>query len=74
MVITDAALEMGPGVQEAMGLSSLDELFKILMSTSAFDRTIEATECAALTTFLASDAASGITGSLLNVDGGMQPY
>ena len=74
VVITDAALEMGPGVQQAMGLSSLDELFKILMSTSAFDRTIEATECAAAATFLASDGASGITGTLLNVDGGMQPY
>jgi NAD(P)-dependent dehydrogenase (short-subunit alcohol dehydrogenase family) len=74
VVITDAALEMGPAVQEAFGLESLEELFAQLMASSALGRMIEATECAALATFLASDAASGITGSLMNVDGGMQPY
>ncbi len=74
VVITDAALEMGPAVQEAMGLASLEELFTMLMSTSALGRVIEGDECAALATFLASDASSGITGSLMNVDGGMQPY
>jgi NAD(P)-dependent dehydrogenase (short-subunit alcohol dehydrogenase family) len=74
VVITDAALEMGPAVQQALGLATLDELFAQLMASSALGRVIEATECASLVTYLASDAASGITGTLMNVDGGMQPY
>ncbi|HEY1967357.1 MAG TPA: SDR family oxidoreductase [Pseudonocardia sp.] len=74
VVITDAALELGPAVAQAMGLESPDELFAMLMSSSALNRTIEASECAALATFLASDASSGITGGVINVDGGMQPY
>ena len=74
VVLTDNAFITGPAVAEVLGLESVDQLFAMVMSSSAIGRVIEVDECSALVTFLASDASSGITGGVINVDGGTLGY
>ncbi|WP_310962485.1 SDR family NAD(P)-dependent oxidoreductase [Nocardioides terrisoli] len=74
IVLTDAFYDVGPATIQAMNLPDLDALAAIYYKESALQRPIEAAEVAAAALFLASDAASGITGTALNVDGGASPY
>jgi 3-hydroxybutyrate dehydrogenase/3-oxoacyl-[acyl-carrier protein] reductase len=74
IVVTDNASETGVALQHLLGFESFAELFDALTKGAALKRPIEIEECAALATFLASDGASGITGSLISVDGGISPY
>ena len=74
IVLTDAFYDNGPRTIEAMGLPDLDALAAVFYKDSAIMRPNTVEEVAAMAVFLASDAAAGITGSSMNVDGGTSPY
>jgi 3-hydroxybutyrate dehydrogenase len=74
IVLTDMFYESGPETIKIMGLPNLDALAEIFYKESALKRPITVAEVAAGALFLASDAASGITGVALNIDGGTSPY
>ncbi|MCX6602516.1 MAG: SDR family oxidoreductase, partial [Acidobacteria bacterium] len=74
IVLTDMFYESGPDTIKIMGLPDLDALAAIFYNDSALKRPITVEEVAAGALFLASDAASGITGVALNIDGGTSPY
>lgn len=74
-VLTDIVRERGTAIAAQMGLpGGLDELMATHAAESAIKRQLTPEEVAAMCTFLASDAASGITGAMLSVDGGVSPY
>jgi len=73
LVITDIVKDNGPATAEAMGLT-FDEMVALFAKESAIQRTNTVEEIAAMAVLLASDMGAGITGSLLNVDGGTAPY
>ena len=73
LVPTDALRENGPAAAAAMGLT-LDELIAQYAMESAIKRTNTVEEVAAVAVLLASDAAAGITGALVSVDGGTAAY
>ena len=73
LVITDVVKANGPATAEAMGMS-FDEMVAMFAKESAIERPNTVEEVAAMAMLLASEAGAGITGSLLNVDGGTTQY
>ncbi len=73
LVITDIVQQNGPATAEAMGLT-FDEMVSMFSKESALERPVTVEEVAAMALLLASDAGAGITGALLNVDGGTAQY
>lgn len=53
---------------------TMDELLSAFTSKTAIKRLVQPAEVAALAVFLASDAASAMTGLTLSVDGGQSPF
>ncbi len=70
---TDVMKSEGPGAAEAMGMS-YQGLLDWFASEAATKRLNEVEDVALVATLLASEAGAGITGSLINVDGGTLPY
>ena len=68
-VETDLMLDAGPGAAEAMGIT-YEEFLDGYAQESMIKRLNTVEEIAAVAVLLASDAGGGITGALLNVDGG----
>jgi len=73
LVITDIVQANGPATAEAMGMS-FDEMVNLFSQESALKRPNTVEEVAAMAVLLASEAGGGITGGVLNVDGGTSPY
>ena len=73
LIPTDALRENGPAAAAAMGLT-LDELIAQYARESAIKRSNTVEEVAAVAVLIASDAAAGITGALISVDGGTAAY
>jgi len=73
LVITDIIQQNGPATAESMGMS-FDEMVAMFAKESALERPVTVEEVAAMAVLLASDAGSGITGAILNVDGGTAQY
>jgi len=73
LIITDIVKDNGPATAEAMGMT-FEEMVDLFSQESALKRPNTVEEVAAMAVLLASEAGGGITGSLLNVDGGTAPY
>lgn len=73
LVITDIVRQNGPATAEAMGMT-FEEMVAAFARDSALERPVTVEEVAAVAVLLASEAGSGITGSLLSVDGGTAQY
>jgi 3-hydroxybutyrate dehydrogenase/3-oxoacyl-[acyl-carrier protein] reductase len=65
--------EAGAQAAENMGMT-YQEFLDWFASESAIKRLVEAEDVAHVAVFLASDAGSGVTGSLISIDGGTAPY
>lgn len=70
---TDMMQEAGPGFAAENGIT-YDEVKSMYASASAIGRLNTVEEVAAMATLLASPVGGGISGALLNVDGGTVPY
>jgi NAD(P)-dependent dehydrogenase (short-subunit alcohol dehydrogenase family) len=70
---TDIMAEEGPKAAELMGMT-YQEFLNWYAKESATKRLGEVEDVAAVAVLLASDAGSGITGSLISIDGGTAPY
>jgi len=70
---TDTMREAGPGAAEAAGIS-YEQFLKTYADESMIKRLNTTAEVAAMAVLLAGDAGGGITGSLLNVDGGSSSW
>lgn len=70
---TDLMIEVGPGFAEENGMT-YDEYKTSYAQESAIKRLNTVEEVAAVAVLLASEVGAGITGALLNVDGGTAPY
>ena len=66
-------IEVGPGFAAENGMS-YDEYKQMYSKESAIKRLNTVEEVAAVAVLLASDVGGGITGSLINIDGGTAPY
>ncbi len=65
------AVSPGPILtRAASGIESFDELLKHAVEKSPLGRAVELQEIANLCVFLCSDAASGMTGQTIYIDGG----
>jgi 3-hydroxybutyrate dehydrogenase len=73
LVLTDIVMSNGPSTAAAMGIT-FDEMVALYANDSAIKRPVELKEVAAVAVLLASDAGSGITGSMYSVDGGTAAY
>ena len=73
LVLTDIVMSNGPSTAAAMGIT-FDEMVALYAGDSAIKRPVELKEVAAVAVLLASDAGSGITGSMYSVDGGTAAY
>ena len=73
LIITDIVRDNGPATAEAMGMT-FEEMVDMFAQESAIKRPNTVEEVAAMAVLLASDAGGGITGAMLNVDGGTAPY
>ena len=73
IIETDIVKAEGPGAAEAMGLT-YEQLIDVFAQESATKRIMEVEDVAAVAVLLASDIGSGITGSLISIDGGTSPY
>ena len=71
LVLTDLVARGGG---KGLGVSGLDAVVEIYSREAALQRPVTIEEVVAMAVFLASDAASGITGALLSVDGGTANY
>lgn len=72
-VMTDILASNGPATAEASGMT-WEGWLEVVLAPSAIKRMNSETEVGAMAVLLASDAGAGITGSLMNVDGGTSPY
>jgi NAD(P)-dependent dehydrogenase (short-subunit alcohol dehydrogenase family) len=70
---TDIMAEEGPKAAELMGMT-YQEFLNWYAKESATKRLGEVEDVAAVAVLLASDAGSGITGSLISIDSGTAPY
>lgn len=73
LIITDIVKDNGPATAQAMGMT-FEEMVHLFAQESAIKRPNTVEEVAAMAVLLASDAGGGMTGALLNVDGGTAPY
>jgi 3-hydroxybutyrate dehydrogenase/3-oxoacyl-[acyl-carrier protein] reductase len=73
LVITDIIEQNGPSTAAAMGMT-FDEMVAMFAKEAAIERPNTVEEIAAMALLLASDAGAGITGAVLNVDGGTAQY
>ena len=73
VIETDIVKAEGPGAAEAMGLT-YEQLIDAFTRESATKRVMEVDDVAAVAVLLASEVGSGITGSLISIDGGTSPY
>ncbi len=71
LVLTDLVADRGGAGQ---GLSGVDAVVEKYSSEAAVRRPVTLDEVVSLAVFIASDAASGITGQALSVDGGTAHY
>ncbi len=74
LIVTDIVRDTGPESAKMMGLDSLEAMIDMFAQEAAIKRPNTVEEVAALALVLASDAGAGITGALMNVDGGTCPY
>ncbi len=74
LIVTDIVRDTGPESAKMMGLDGLDALIEMFSQEAAIKRPNTVEEVAALALVLASEAGAGITGALMNVDGGTCPY
>jgi 3-hydroxybutyrate dehydrogenase len=72
-VETDLMQDVGPSFAEQNGIS-YEEYKQAYTKDAAIRRLNTVEEVAAMAVLLASDVGGGITGALLNVDGGTAPY
>ncbi len=70
---TDIMAEAGTQAAEMMGMT-YEEFLDWFAQESAIKRLVDAEDVAHVAVFLASDAGSGVTGSLISIDGGTAPY
>jgi len=70
---TDTMQDAGSAAAAAAGIS-YDEFLRNYAEETMIKRLIRAEEVAAMAVLLASEAGAGITGALLNVDGGSAPW
>jgi 3-hydroxybutyrate dehydrogenase/3-oxoacyl-[acyl-carrier protein] reductase len=70
---TDTMREAGPGAAQAAGIT-YEQFLKNYADESMIKRLNTSEEVAAMAVLLASDAGGGITGALLNVDGGSSSW
>lgn len=73
MMVTDIVKEVGTKIAAEQGLS-LDEFLAMRSAQAATGKVTEIDDVAAVALLLASDAGSGITGSLISVDGGTAAF
>ena len=66
-------IEVGPKYAEGLGMT-YEEYKAEYAKESMINRLNTVEEVAAMAVLLASDAGAGITGALLNVDGGTAPW
>ncbi|WP_199542661.1 SDR family NAD(P)-dependent oxidoreductase [Prauserella sp. PE36] len=71
LVVTDLVADRGGAGQ---GLAGVDAVVEKYSSEAATGRPVTLDEVASLAVFIAGDAASGITGQALSVDGGTAQY
>lgn len=71
-LVLTSLVERGGG--KGLGLNGLEEVVELYSREAALQRPVTIEEVAGLAVFLASDAASGITGALMPVDGGTAQY
>ena len=69
-VLTPLVQKQIPDTAKARGISEEEVVRDVLLAAQPTKRFVEVSEVAALTTFLCSDEAASITGTLLPVDGG----
>jgi len=62
------------GGGKGLGVSGFDAVVELYSREAALQRPVTIDEVSALALFLASDAATGITGALMSVDGGTAHY
>ena len=74
LIETDIVRETGPESAKMMGVETYEGLLEMFAQESAIKRLNTVEEVAAAAVMLASDAASGITGTSWAVDGGTLPY
>ena len=72
-ILTDVMNEQGPVAAEALGME-FQAFLDMMAEPSASKRLNEVEDVALVSVLLASEAGAGITGSLINVDGGQVPY
>ena len=72
-ILTDVMNEQGPVAAEALGME-FQAFLDMMAEPSAIKRLNEVEDVALVSVLLASEAGAGITGSLINVDGGQVPY
>jgi NAD(P)-dependent dehydrogenase (short-subunit alcohol dehydrogenase family) len=71
LVLTDLVARGGG---KGLGVANLDAVVQMYSREAALNRPVTIEEVVAMTVFLAGDAASGITGALMSVDGGTANY
>jgi NAD(P)-dependent dehydrogenase (short-subunit alcohol dehydrogenase family) len=74
LIETDIVRETGPESAKMMGVETYEGLLEMFAQESSIKRLNTVEEVAAAAVMLASDAASGITGTSWAVDGGTLPY
>jgi len=74
LIETDIVRETGPESAKAMGVETYEGLLEMFAQEASIKRLNTVEEVAAAAVMLASDAASGITGTSWAVDGGTLPY
>jgi 3-hydroxybutyrate dehydrogenase/3-oxoacyl-[acyl-carrier protein] reductase len=70
---TDLMTEVGPGYAAENGMT-YEEYKNVYAQESAIKRLNTVEEVGAMAVLLASDVGGGITGALINIDGGTAPY
>jgi NAD(P)-dependent dehydrogenase (short-subunit alcohol dehydrogenase family) len=70
---TDIMREVGVQIAAARGIT-YDQFLDVFRAEAATQQVTDTADVAAVAVLLASDAGSGITGSLISVDGGTAPY